>query len=483
MATTMKTSALDVDLDGLRQLVERRGKSFALLELVQNAWDEPGVTTVSVSMRYLDRARVQLVIEDDAPNGFADLAHAYTLFAPSAKKANAEQRGRFNLGEKLVIALCSTFTVDTTSGSVEIDVVSNTRKRSTRKRRARGSAINAILRMTRDEMADAMTAFRTLIRPAGIVTTLNGEELRRREPIATFEATLASEIAGEDGYLRQTRRKTFVDIIEPLPGETPSLYEMGIPVVETGDRWHVDVRQKVPLNVDRDNVPPAFLRDVRALTLNAMAARLTDEAAAATWVTEALSDELVDGEAVRTVLDKRFGEQRVSFDMSDREANRSAIAKDFTVIPPNALPAAAWDNARRFEAVAPAGRVFPSPKPFSPDGTPLKVIDPSDYTDELRTFAEEVASLHRQLVGRAISVVLTNDPGWGFRGAYGGGQIILNVLRLQPSLDNVTTVSTFIHEMGHHYGAHLTHEFDGGMADVAARWVVALREELERAAR
>jgi hypothetical protein len=32
---------------------------------------------------------------------------------------------------------------------------------------------------------------------------------------------------------------------------------MGIPVVETGDRWHVDVAQKVPLNFDRDNLPPA----------------------------------------------------------------------------------------------------------------------------------------------------------------------------------------------------------------------------------
>ena len=26
------------------------------------------------------------------------------------------------------------------------------------------------------------------------------------------------------------------------------LYELGIPVVETGDKWHYSVRQKVPLN-------------------------------------------------------------------------------------------------------------------------------------------------------------------------------------------------------------------------------------------
>jgi 3-(3-hydroxy-phenyl)propionate hydroxylase len=32
----------------------------------------------------------------------SDLTHAFTLFAESAKKGDAEKRGRFNLGEKLV---------------------------------------------------------------------------------------------------------------------------------------------------------------------------------------------------------------------------------------------------------------------------------------------------------------------------------------------------------------------------------------------
>lgn len=31
---------IDVDLDGLRKILERRGKEFAIYELVQNAWDE-----------------------------------------------------------------------------------------------------------------------------------------------------------------------------------------------------------------------------------------------------------------------------------------------------------------------------------------------------------------------------------------------------------------------------------------------------------
>ena len=62
---------------------------------------------------------MQVTVIDDDPDGFADLRDAYTLFAESRKKANAEQRSRFNLGEKLVLALAKSAVVETTTGSVE----------------------------------------------------------------------------------------------------------------------------------------------------------------------------------------------------------------------------------------------------------------------------------------------------------------------------------------------------------------------------
>src|SRR5262245_56826491 len=78
----------EVDKQGLAKILERKGKEFALLELIQNAWDEPGVSQVSASLAYRGRNRALLVVEDDAPEGFKDLSHAYTLFAESGKKAN-----------------------------------------------------------------------------------------------------------------------------------------------------------------------------------------------------------------------------------------------------------------------------------------------------------------------------------------------------------------------------------------------------------
>ena len=138
----------EVDKLGLAQLLERKGKEFALFELVQNAWDEPGVTKVSVSLEHKGRNRALLVVEDDAPEGFTDLSHAFTLFAASAKKANPEQRGRFNLGEKLVLAISDEVTISTTQGSIRFDAQGRHRLRS---RQPVGSRIECLLRLTPDD--------------------------------------------------------------------------------------------------------------------------------------------------------------------------------------------------------------------------------------------------------------------------------------------------------------------------------------------
>src|SRR4051812_40124595 len=92
----------EIDRQGLRKLLERRGKEFLLYELFQNAWDQ-NVTEVTALFVKPPGSRVATIsVVDDDPDGFADLSHAYTLFADSKKKANPQQRGRFNIGEKLV---------------------------------------------------------------------------------------------------------------------------------------------------------------------------------------------------------------------------------------------------------------------------------------------------------------------------------------------------------------------------------------------
>src|SRR5262249_9225063 len=112
----------DVDRAGLGKQAEEHGKGRLIGELVQNALDEAGVTQIAVTLaRVPGRPLADLTVEDDAPEGFRDLTHAYTLFAESYKRGNPEQRGQFNLGEKMVLAVCESASISTTKGTVTFD--------------------------------------------------------------------------------------------------------------------------------------------------------------------------------------------------------------------------------------------------------------------------------------------------------------------------------------------------------------------------
>jgi hypothetical protein len=163
-----------VDKKGLAKLMEGRAKSFVLYELIQNAWDEAS-QLVSVSVQYVDgHRRAEIAVEDDNPEGFKDITHAYTLFAESTKKSDAEKRGRFNLGEKLVLAMSQRAWIETTKGIVIFD---HAGRQTLRGKRAAGSLVKVEILMSKAEMGEILVAARRLIPPPNIKTTINGEIL------------------------------------------------------------------------------------------------------------------------------------------------------------------------------------------------------------------------------------------------------------------------------------------------------------------
>ena len=59
----------EVDKDGLAKLVDKRGKSFVIFELLQNAFDEQGVTNVNVRLGMIPgRPLASLEVIDNSPN-------------------------------------------------------------------------------------------------------------------------------------------------------------------------------------------------------------------------------------------------------------------------------------------------------------------------------------------------------------------------------------------------------------------------------
>jgi len=467
------TQWFDVDKTGLGKQAEEQGKARLVGELIQNGLDEPGVTQIAVKLAMAAESLADLTVEDDAPEGFHDLSHAYTLFAPSRKRSNPEARGQFNLGEKLCLAVCTQASICTTKGTVVFDPDQGRIEKE--ERRDRGSVFQGRMKMTQEEYVQVCDYLRSLILPDGIAVTFNGDRLLPRKPIHSFQASLETQIANDKGVMRPTVRKTLVSLYEPLQGEVAHLYEMGLPIVETTDKWHVSIAQKIPLNRDRNNVKPAYLKTVRTLVLNEMHTHLSEQDANTDWVRQGSSSPDCSGEAITNVLDLRFGEKRASYDMSDPEANKTWVSKGGTLVYGSMLSGQEWKNAKEAGAIQPAGKLCPSPKPYNKltDDKNVTIISPDKWTAGMKSIAEYAVFLGKELMQVTVKVTFVNTSS-AFLACYGPGDLHFNLFRLGHAWFeggiNEEVDKLLVHEFGHQYsGDHLSGEYHEALCLLAAK--------------
>lgn len=476
----MKGPALVVDRKGLAKKLEHKPKAFILYELLQNALDED-TSLINVTAEMLPGKPVcQVTVEDDAPEGFADIRSIYTMFRDSKKGKDPTKRGRFELGEKLVIALSQYLEVSTTKGTIIID---GDNRSSSRAKRDRGSKVTLRVKMNREEFAEMNAQVHSILMPTDKVVRYNGSVISPRKAIDSVEATLPTIIADEDGVLKPSTRKTVINIYSVKHNEVAYLYEMGIPVVETGDKFHYDVQQRVPVNWERSNVPPAYLKKLRAAVLDSVSDILSNEDVTESWVQSSLSD--VGEAAVKNVLDRQYGTKRVIYDPSDPEGNKRAVAQGYTVIPGRAFSKDIWKNIKDTGAALPAGQVTPSPKPYSnnPDAEVEKLIDEEKWTDDMRRIASLVVRLGDELLDTEVAVRFTLAGG-NFAAAFGRGSILgisgatlaFNYRRLGKAWftkknTDERLLSLIIHEFGHFYSSdHLSSEYHDALCDLGARF-------------
>lgn len=480
-----RNSWFEVDKEGLRKLQGRQGtRAFLIYELIQNAWDE-ATTQVTAKLTYEKKLKVAcLTVEDDNPEGFRDLSHAYTLFAESSKKSDPEKRGRFNIGEKLILACSRTALVQTTKGTIVFrpDGVRETHP----DKRAKGSMIAATIEMKQKEFDEIVKLVEKLIPPENVKTIFNDKVLQRPKEIKSFYASLPTEICDDEGRLKPTERKTKIVIYEPKDDFKAAIYEMGIPVVDLAeDKFWIDVQQKVPLNMDRTNVTPGYLRKLRTVVLNNTWDILQKDEASDTWVTEASSNKDCSKKAIHKVMDLKFGEKRVSYDPSDKEANSLAFSKGMNVVAGGALSKGQWDNAREAEAIKPAGQITPSPKPYSADGDPLILIPEAEWTPAMNKVVKFIQTVGSRIAGQEVNVQIANDPGLKTSATCGpDANMVLNKQHLwnkwfevfPSNMENV--VSLMIHELGHIYSSdHLSSRYHEALTMLAGRiTVLALNE-------
>ena len=475
---------LDVDHKGLAKLMERKGPEWMVYELVQNALDtETDSCSIHVE-KEAGRPRVNIEVIDDDPDGFKTLSHAWTLFAESEKKEDPTKRGRFNLGEKLVLAYTVAHggkaTISTVTGTIEFNADGTRTKR--RKKRERGSAITLQgVKLNQSQYTALVNGVYKLIPPESVKVTFSqgftlddGKVLKRPRQVASFECTLPTERADDEGVLRRTKRKTAVTVYEPKDG--PGwIYEMGIPVVESGDKFHVDVGQKIPLNMDRDNVTPAYLRQLRIEVLNATFNQLSEKDTTSSWVREATSDKRVDDGAVKKVLDLQFGVKRVAYDPSDPEGTKLAVSQGYAVVHGGSLSSGQWSNTRRGGSLLPAGQVTPSPKVrSSPDGK--EPIPESKWTPGMRHIHDYCKEVGSWLIDAPIRVRFYAEVTWNYAASYGNQTLTFNKGKLGKRWFALKGLSAWhkvnellIHELGHQYsGDHLSSKYHDALCRLGA---------------
>lgn len=467
MATKTNNGWFDVDRKGLAKLLNGRGIEFVIFELIQNAWDEKDVTRVEVTLEPAnEKGFAKLIVMDDAPEGFKDLRHAYTMFAESAKKNNPDQRGRFNIGEKLVLSLCKWALIITTKGTVIFD---NEGRSLSKKCRDYGTTFEALIKMSKSEIEQVTKAVHRLIPPHSIRTTFNNDPIHNPEISNIVSSVLPTVLGDADGSLRRTERRCPTHLYKVADGETAFIYEMGIPVVEHDCAFHADVMQKVPLTIDRENVTPEFLRKLRTAIFNETHADLTTEEVTHEWAQTAIESKDASPEAVKDYMTKRFGEHRASWDMNDPEANSAAVAHGYTIVKGGMMSGAAWKNVKAFEAIAPAGQLFPT----HPEAT--IATDMVDPTSDMIAVAEYAKKLARLLLDTEIDVTFCKQPSyeaacWGsrllrFNVHNLGGNRWFDLENNRERIDDL-----IIHEFGHHYESnHLSEKYNDALSGLAAR--------------
>lgn len=380
----MTKERFTVSAAGLRELHADREPWMLVKELVQNAWDEaPEATRCDVSIELVDDRRLKVTVTDDGP-GFAEIEHTWTLMASTPKRADPKKRGRFNLGEKEIVAVAESAAIETVGTTVFFPPDGG--RETTPNTCTRGTRVTVVMPWGREAAAELIARLGRF-RPTDCDLTINGTEVPRRTPLSTRTATLRTLIQHGPGKpMTDSRRKTTVDVLERV-GDEAWIYELGIPIQKTTLPYDIDVHQKVPMPPNRNTVSPGYLQDVMTEVLNAMHERMAPEAFSEAWVRSAIEDDRIEDKAVATVRKNRYGEKAVTWS-SDTDANMRAAEAGYQVIHPKAM------SAKERQVMAAKGGLRSAKKLF---GRPAEKQTPVTSNEIRDAFARWVVSAGRHL--------------------------------------------------------------------------------------
>lgn len=278
--------------EGFRSQNLDRPPAHLVRELVQNALDEDGVTTLDVLVTYHGpRQGTTVQVTDNAPAGVVDPKLLFTLWL-SSKEDSPLKRGRMGRGLKEIVSVAN----KTVIRSCGIDALVFERFQGGRWERTNkpklgrtqtGTEVTAFCRAWGEAHAKSIVQFLKRVRAPSTITLHVGFVDEREvnappvimELVAPFVAAekytmfLQTVIYENDDGERKARDRylhTDVHCFTPPPGESAYIYELGIPVEECkSSPVSIDVQQRVLLRERRDTVTDSYRRQLFAEVLNA----------------------------------------------------------------------------------------------------------------------------------------------------------------------------------------------------------------------
>lgn len=336
---------IDISEEGFA--LENAGREPAHLakELVQNALDalnghDHGRVTVSVAFNPTTKLLEFRVRDNGHGIPPEQLKSIRTVFWTS-KRDDPTRRGRMGRGFKEPLSMAVRASVRSGQAQLEFLVVDGARKTQLRllPDAQPGTEVSMDLRWDEGEVEKLVSYFRRFLAPAGTTLTINDGQLPRRDPRELIDCKLTTELF-IDGQWKKEKRRTQVELVQVLPGEEPTIFEMGIPVcaLEWDQPYHANVMQRVPMNPKRDMVMVGYPAQIHKAALPALLPKMTQEQVLTDWVGAVAKE--VPEETQKAIISKGLGDNIVRSvpAVGRRDYNADAPALGLQTVNPRHLP-------------------------------------------------------------------------------------------------------------------------------------------------
>lgn len=280
---------LSISTDGFAAMNAARPPEHLVKELVQNALDSfTDGQGGRVRLRYGLQGGQFLVECDDNGSGIDNLTDLRVVYL-THKTDSHLKRGRFGRGFKEV--LCVAQQARVVSGHEQLEFLRDQGTRVTRRTALDQPAAGTRVSMEMPwpaETAEALDRyFARFLVPDRVELEVNGALIMPRPVVHRLDASLSTEIydPGSQSWKKPSRR-TAIHLVPIAHDETPTIYEMGIPVaaLEWTMPYHCDIQQRVPMNPNRDAVASGYPLKLHVACLPTLLAEMDQATVKDDWV-------------------------------------------------------------------------------------------------------------------------------------------------------------------------------------------------------